>query len=688
MKKSLLFTILILSVLVSFGQLGNNVVTKSGVQTLTNKTLTSPKINSTTAVSATSEELNLNDGLLRTVAEGNTLVGVTSAIQTQLDAKIAKGDSSATLSKKYATGLMLQTGLNTKANTSHNQAQSTITALPDSLLARYTKTQSTASFATIASDNSKINADYVIEKISTTYYARPSGSYTAYSNADATVVIQAAIDALTNGGNIYIKAGLYDNLGFITVSHNYITIIGAGEYLTKLKLKANADIGVVNYSGLITIPGFDHITIKNLELDGNGANQSKVDNGVTQTAVLCGIAFDMVSYTSTDNFVAENCYVHDFTYFGIYIGVSLQSLITNCHLKDNYWNNITMTRAATQCKATNNYLEGSADVSITASGTDCEISNNIVMTCNGSKGSQNSRWAIAIEGAADYTPTHIKILNNTITGAETLVGVSVFGPNTTNCKVEGNTIYSINTSSGVGISVYTSSYIEVVNNKIVDVNDQSIRLSGSSYCIISGNDITSGSTWEGILLSSSSLYNYIVDNNVKAINAITISSGCNYNYVINNVLKGNSASTEFSNNGTETIYKSNYAVTGARWIEETGALNNAVTATSDGLTTGILVPGSQYITVTSSSSAYIVRLPAASASTIGTKVTGIIGANGFQLMVQAAQSSSVYLNNLTTSKKAAIPANSTFEATCVDATHWILKAWTNLGAEITAIVPA
>src|ERR1035437_452480 len=211
MKKSLLFTILVLSVLVSFGQLGNNVVTKSGVQTLTNKTLTSPKINSTTAVSATSEELNLNDGLLRTVAEGNTLVGVTSAIQTQLDAKIAKGDSSATLSKKYATGLMLQTGLNTKANTSHNQAQSTITALPDSLLARYTKTQSTASFATIASDNSKINADYVIEKISTTYYARPSGSYTAYSNADATVVIQAAIDALTNGGNIYIKAGLYDN---------------------------------------------------------------------------------------------------------------------------------------------------------------------------------------------------------------------------------------------------------------------------------------------------------------------------------------------------------------------------------------------------------------------------------------------------------------------------------------------
>ncbi len=46
----------------------------TSTQTLTNKTLTSPKINEDVAVTATATELNYTDG-------------VTSAIQTQLDAK-------------------------------------------------------------------------------------------------------------------------------------------------------------------------------------------------------------------------------------------------------------------------------------------------------------------------------------------------------------------------------------------------------------------------------------------------------------------------------------------------------------------------------------------------------------------------------------------------------------------------
>lgn len=55
----------------------STVTTLSGSQTLTNKTLTSPKINEDVAVTATATELNFTDG-------------VTSNIQTQLDAKAAK----------------------------------------------------------------------------------------------------------------------------------------------------------------------------------------------------------------------------------------------------------------------------------------------------------------------------------------------------------------------------------------------------------------------------------------------------------------------------------------------------------------------------------------------------------------------------------------------------------------------
>ena len=53
------------------------IVGTSDSQTLTNKTFTSPKINEDVAVTATATELNYTDG-------------VTSAIQTQLDAKASR----------------------------------------------------------------------------------------------------------------------------------------------------------------------------------------------------------------------------------------------------------------------------------------------------------------------------------------------------------------------------------------------------------------------------------------------------------------------------------------------------------------------------------------------------------------------------------------------------------------------
>ena len=77
------------------GGKGGNAVTTTGTQTLTNKTLTSPKINEDVAVSATATELNLLDGVTATTTELNYVDGVTSAIQTQLDAKA--GTSNPTL---------------------------------------------------------------------------------------------------------------------------------------------------------------------------------------------------------------------------------------------------------------------------------------------------------------------------------------------------------------------------------------------------------------------------------------------------------------------------------------------------------------------------------------------------------------------------------------------------------------
>ncbi len=80
-------------------------VTTSGTQTLTNKTLTSPKINENVALTSTSTELNILDGVTASTAEINLLDGVTatttelnyvdgvtSAIQTQLNSKAPLAD--------------------------------------------------------------------------------------------------------------------------------------------------------------------------------------------------------------------------------------------------------------------------------------------------------------------------------------------------------------------------------------------------------------------------------------------------------------------------------------------------------------------------------------------------------------------------------------------------------------------
>ena len=56
----------------------STVATLAGTQTLTNKTLTSPKINEDVAVTATATEINLLDGVTATTAELNILDGVTA----------------------------------------------------------------------------------------------------------------------------------------------------------------------------------------------------------------------------------------------------------------------------------------------------------------------------------------------------------------------------------------------------------------------------------------------------------------------------------------------------------------------------------------------------------------------------------------------------------------------------------
>ncbi len=63
------------------------VVGTTSTQTLTNKTLTAPKLNENVAVTATATEVNVLDGITASTTELNYVDGVTSSVQTQIDTK-------------------------------------------------------------------------------------------------------------------------------------------------------------------------------------------------------------------------------------------------------------------------------------------------------------------------------------------------------------------------------------------------------------------------------------------------------------------------------------------------------------------------------------------------------------------------------------------------------------------------
>lgn len=93
----------------------------------------------------------------------------------------------------------------------------------------------------------------------------------------------------------------------------------------------------------------------------------------------------------------------------------------------------------------------------------------------------------------------------------------------------------------------------------------------------------------------------------------------------------------------------------------------ARTATSDGLTTGIIAAGTTYVSVTSASANNIVALPA---PVVGNVIYIHVGANGCELRSSAP--ASIAINGGTGSNvESALPADSLTMCICVEATKWV-----------------
>ena len=106
----------------------------------------------------------------------------------------------------------------------------------------------------------------------------------------------------------------------------------------------------------------------------------------------------------------------------------------------------------------------------------------------------------------------------------------------------------------------------------------------------------------------------------------------------------------------------------------TGLHTNAVTATSDGLTTGVIPAGTRHATVTSGNAAHIVLLPP---PVPGTVVFITVGSNGCEVRAGTTAGAdgsgtiSIGANTASSGHESALAANMTAMVICTSATSWV-----------------
>lgn len=561
--------------------------------------------------------------------------------------------------------------------------------------------------------------DYYVYESSGTVYAVPHpkryGTLEKSSDALLSTVLNDIIDR--DSLKIYIAEGFYDEMDTVMVSYNYIQIEGAGQEKTILKLKDNFDASISRNYGLLQIRNPDQSyhtgnSVKNLTLNGNRTNQTKISWGGDDADDPEGVTQGILIYRNY-NFVIENVHVVGFYQDGIETLESPAATILNCRVDSIGWNGITVNQKSVRNRVENCYVTHCGDVGIDIQASGCIVHNNRLREMDGMNGSGNTRVAIALENYGK----NITISNNTIHGGDsTLTGIQS-GARTpgsaTNALIIGNNI----DSTAVGIYMASDSSF-ILNNIITNyltksywhdsINTSStgigIAVTSGDYNVVSNNLIrTPQSGLNGIRLHYSSTY--YADYNTVTNNIIFNSSGlpgvyvthasCLYNVIANNVMNGEYGAdvddqwVVYSPAAAPTsmIYN-NLNRAGSTKAPDQVARNFKITAAADTSHANSKIdPGSQFITITSANADYCVRLPKALSYTIGTKVEGVVGANGFELRVPNSQLSTVYINGVTTNTEAAIPANTSFEIVQVDATHWILKAWDAEGSIIVGIVP-
>lgn len=111
----------------------------------------------------------------------------------------------------------------------------------------------------------------------------------------------------------------------------------------------------------------------------------------------------------------------------------------------------------------------------------------------------------------------------------------------------------------------------------------------------------------------------------------------------------------------------------------------AVTATSDGLTTGLITDGSTFVTVTSDSATKFVTLPVITSAGIGQTVDIYVAGTGYELVTPVSSNNTINTVDADQTNQLDVAANTLLRCVQITATGW--AAYQVAATTITVVAP-
>lgn len=333
------------------------------------------------------------------------------------------------------------------------------------------------------------------------------------------VQIQAALNTLTSGGKLILRAGTYTLGDDVVVSNSNVTVEGEGNASI---LKA----GQASSANCLKVTG-NNIQIRNLQIDGNKSN-------VTQLSIQY-TALNGVYITGASNVLVSDCYIHDHYAGGVLVDDSSDVVITNNRISDGVDNGIFIRPSpgnvgVNRVTIANNIVTGMGYSGIQVIRSNYVTITNNVAYDNGPLDSQGD--GIGVEGCTYVTITGNVCYSNAIQGINvrpTDEGGANLG--SSHVVITGNIVYNHTSTNGDAGGIVVTSSDEVL------ISDNHVHSNYYGVNICESHSLTSGD----VQLTN----NRIVANTGDGIRASITSSP--YLYFLNNYVFGNAGHGLYTN---------------------------------------------------------------------------------------------------------------------------------------------